>query len=157
LGLARLLLDMSDYKSALSEIDEARADRPVYAEASAVEGRILREMAFEDRAIESFRRSIREAHGFQPEAHTGLARVYEDKGQLEQAVEEYRAALAQLSDTEPVIYQLLGSVYEKLQKYRDAVSAYEKYLELAPNGTLAPAIRSIIDQLKQQAAEQATP
>ncbi|HMF56327.1 MAG TPA: tetratricopeptide repeat protein [Pyrinomonadaceae bacterium] len=157
LGLARLLMDMSDYKSALAEIEEARATRPIYPEASAVEGRILREMAFEDRAIESFQRAIREAHGFQPEAHTGLARVYEDKGQLDQAAAEYRAAIAQLSDTEPVIYQLLGAVYEKLQKYREAVSAYEKYLELAPDGPLAPAIRSILDQLKQQAAEQATP
>lgn len=157
LGLARLLMDMSDYKSALSEIDEAREDRPIYPEASAVEGRILREMAFEDRAIESFRRSIREARGFQPEAHTGLARVYEDKGQLEQAAEEYRTAINQLSDTEPVLYQLLGSVYEKLQRYREALAAYQKYLELAPNGPLAEAIRSIIDQLKQQAAEQATP
>ncbi len=157
LGLARLLMEMSDYKSALSEIDEAREDRPLYPEASAVEGRILREMAFEDRAIESFRRSIREARGFQPEAHTGLARVYEDKGQLEQAAEEYRAAINQLSDTEPVLYQLLGSVYEKLQRYREALAAYQKYLELAPNGPLAEAIRSIIDQLKQQAAEQAAP
>jgi hypothetical protein len=30
--------------------------------------------------------------------------------------------------------------------------AYEKYLELAPSGNLAPAIRSILDQLKREAA-----
>jgi hypothetical protein len=31
------------------------------------------------------------------------------------------------------------------------VVAYEKYLELAPTGSLAPAIRSMIDQLRQDA------
>jgi cytochrome c-type biogenesis protein CcmH/NrfG len=41
-----------------------------------------------------------------------------------------------------------------MEKYKDAVEAYEKYLELAPDGSLAPAVRSIIDQLRRQAAEQ---
>ncbi len=154
LGLARLMLDLNDYKQALGEIEAARAARPVYAEASAVEGRIHREGAFEDEAIKSFRRSIREARGFQPEAHVGLARVFEEKGQLDEAIAEYRKALDQLSDSEPVIYQLLGAAYEKQQKYKEAVAAYEKYLALAPNGSLAPALRSIIVQLKRDAAGQ---
>jgi len=37
---------------------------------------------------------------------------------------------------------------------KDAVVAYEKYLALAPNGSLAPAIRSIIEQLRRDAAGQ---
>ena len=84
----------------------------------------------------------------------GLARVLEEKGQYPEAIAEYRAAIAQLSDSEPVIYQLLGASYEKQQKYKEAVAAYQKYLELAPNGSLAPAIRSIIDQLRRDAAGQ---
>ncbi len=154
LGLARVLLDLNEYQKGLSEIDAARRSRPVYAEASAVEGRLNREAAFIEEAINSFRRSIREAKGFQPEAHVGLARVFEDRGQYAEAVVEYRKALDQLSDSEPVIYQLLGAAYEKQQKYKDAVAAYEKYLQLAPNGSLAPAIRSIIDQLRRDAAGQ---
>lgn len=153
-GLARVLLDLNEYQKALSNIDAARRTRPVYAEASAVEGRINREAAFIEQAISSFRRSIREAKGFQPEAHVGLARVFEDKGQYAEATAEYRKALDQLSDSEPVIYQLLGAAYEKQQKYKDAVAAYEKYLQLAPNGSLAPAIRSIIDQLRRDAEGQ---
>lgn len=153
-GLARVLLDLNDYQNALSEIDAARRTRPVYAEASAVEGRINREAAFTEEAINSFRRSIREAGGFQPEAHVGLARVYEEKGQYAEAIAEYRKAIDQLSDSEPVIYQLLGAAYEKRQNYKDAVVAYEKYLQLAPNGSLAPALRSIIDQLRREAAGQ---
>lgn len=154
LGLARTLLDLNDYNTALEAITDARRARPVYPEASAVEGRILRMAADTTAAIESFRRAIREARGFQPEAHTGLALVLEEKGRYQEAVEEFRAAINQLSDTEPVLYQLLGAAYEKLEKYREAVKAYEKYLELAPQGTLAPAVRSILDQLRSQAAEQ---
>ena len=155
-GLARLLLDMNDYKRALGEIDEARSSRPVYPEASAVEGRIYRYAAFWDDAIASFRRAIREAHGFQPEAHTGLALLLEEKGMNEEAVAEFRTAINQLSDSEPVLYQLLGAVYERMEKYKEAVAAYEKYLQLAPEGNLAPAVRSVIDQLRKQAEEQST-
>ncbi len=150
-GLARVLLDLNQYREALAEIDAARRVRPVYPEASAIEGRIHREAAFTDDAIASFRRSIREAKGFQPEAHVGLARVLEEQGNYVDAEAEYRKAIAQLSDSEPVIYQMLGATYEKQQKHKEAVAAYEKYLALAPNGSLAPAIRSIIDQLRREA------
>jgi tetratricopeptide (TPR) repeat protein len=151
-GLARVLLDLRETRAALAEIEAARRLRPIFPEASAVEGRIYREAAFEDDAIKSFRRSIRESRGVQPEAHVGLARVLEEKGQYEEAIAEFRQAIEQLSDSEPVIYQLLGAAYERQQKYKDAVAAYEKYLTLAPTGSLAPAVRSIIDQLKRDDA-----
>ena len=67
----------------------------------------------------------------------------------------FRKAITQLDETEPALYQLIGAAYERLEKYKEAVAAYEHYLRLAPEGSLAPAIRSIIDQLRQQAAEQA--
>ena len=151
-GLARVLLDLNRFKEARAEIDAARRIRPVYPEASAVEGRIYREEAFTDDAIRSFRRSIREARGFQPEAHVGLARVYEDQGDFTAAIVELRKALDQLSDSEPVVYQMLGAAYEKINKPAEAIAAYEKYLELAPNGSYAAAIRSILNQLKRDAA-----
>jgi tetratricopeptide (TPR) repeat protein len=153
-GLSRVLMDLNQNEKALAEIEAARSARPAYAEASAVEGRIYREMAFADEAMKSFQRAIREGRGFQPEAHVGLARVYEDRGRYEAAATEYQTAIKQLSDSEPVIYQLLGATYEKLEKYKEAVGAYEKYLQLAPNGSLAPALRSIIDQLRRQASGQ---
>lgn len=151
-GLARSFLDLNENQNALAEIEAARRTRPSYAEASAVEGRVYREMAFADEATKSFQRAIREGSGFQPEAHVGLARLYEDSGRYEAAAAEYQLALKQLSDSEPVIYQLLGATYEKLEKYKEALAAYEKYLQLAPNGNLAPAIRSIIDQVRRDAA-----
>ena len=151
-GLARVLLSLNDFKEAHAAIDEARRTRPAYAEASAVEGRIYREEAFDDDAIRSFRRSIREGGGVQPEAYVGMAKVLEDKGQFAEAIVEYRKALVQLSDSEPVIYQMLGAAYERVEKPKEAVTAYEKYLELAPSGSYAAAIRSILTQLKREAA-----
>jgi len=154
IGLARVLMDLNQFRKAHDAIDAARRARPIYPEASAIEGRIYREEAFDDEAIRSFRRSIREGNGFQPEAHVGLARVYEDQGDFTAAVLELRKAIGQLSDSEPVIYQMLGSAYEKSNKPKEAMTAYEKYLELAPNGSYAAAIRSILEQLKREAAGQ---
>ena len=151
-GLARLYLDMNQFDKAHDEIDAARKLKPIYAEASAVDGRIYREQALNPDAIKAYRRSIREAAGFQPEAHVGLARVYEDNSDFNEAIVELRKAIDQLSDSEPVIYQMLGAAYEKVQKPKEAVAAYEKYLELAPNGSYASAIRSILIQLKREAA-----
>jgi tetratricopeptide (TPR) repeat protein len=151
-GLARVLMDLNQFKEAHAAIDSARRTKPSYAEASAVEGRIYREEAFGDDAIRSFRRAIREGGGVQPEAYVGIARVYEDKGQFAEAIVEFKKALAQLSDSEPVIYQMIGAAYEKMEKPKEAVAAYEKYLQLAPNGSYAAAIRSILEQLKREAA-----
>ena len=151
-GLARVLMSLNDFKGAHAAIEAARRSRPSFAEASAVEGRIYREEAFDQDAIRSFRRAIREAGGVQPEAYVGMAKLWEDKGDFAQAILEYKKALAQLSDSEPVIYQMLGAAYERVEKPKEAVTAYEKYLQLAPNGSYAAAIRSILDQLKREAA-----
>jgi tetratricopeptide (TPR) repeat protein len=149
-GLARVLLDLNDTTDALAEIENARHYRANYPEASAVEGRIYRETGQTDEAIGAFNRAIRESHGFQPEAHVGIGRVYEEKGQYDLAAREFQIAINQLSDTEPIIYQLLGAAYEKNGDSKEAIAAYENYLRLAPNGSLAPAVRSIVDQLKTQ-------
>jgi tetratricopeptide (TPR) repeat protein len=149
-GLARVLLDLNDTNGALAEIESARRYRAVYAEASAVEGRIYREAAQTDEAVGAFNRALRESHGFQPEAHVGIGRVYEDKGQYEMAAREFQIAIDQLAETEPIIYQLLGAAYEKTGNNKEAITAYENYLRLAPSGSLAPAVRSIVEQLKTQ-------
>jgi Tfp pilus assembly protein PilF len=153
-GLARALMGLDDHDGALEQIAAARRARPAYPEASAVEGRILRGLGDPEAAIEAYRRAIREGRGHQPEAYTGLGIVLEDKGEHEEAVAAFRKAIAQLSDTEPVLYELLGRNYEKLEKWKEAAAAYEKYLALAPEGSHASAIRSIIEQLQRQAAEQ---
>src|SRR3569832_714025 len=151
-GLARVLMSLNDFKGAHAAIEAARRSRPVYAEASAVEGRLYREEAFDDEAIRSFRRAIREGGGVQPEAYVGMAKVLEDKGQFAEAIVEYKKALAKLADSEPVIYQILGAAYERVEKPKEAVATNKKKHELAPNGSYAAAIRSILEQLKREAA-----
>jgi Tfp pilus assembly protein PilF len=153
LGLARALESQEEFDAALEELAAARRDRPVYPEASAVEGRILRSLADTEGALDAFRRALREARGFQPEAYTGMGILYEDKGRNEEAADAFRKAIAQLSDTEPILYELLGRNLERLERWKEAVAAYEKYLELVPTGAHASAINSIIDQLRKQAAE----
>jgi Flp pilus assembly protein TadD len=153
LGLARALESQGDTDGALEELKAARRDRPVYPESWAVEGRIERSLADYDASLAAFARALREARGLQPEAHTGAGLVYEEQGRHEEAVESFKKAIAQLSDTEPVIYELLARNLEKLERWKEAVVAYEKYLELAPQGAHASAINSIIDQLRRQAAE----
>lgn len=150
LGLARVLLDLNDTDRALQEIEAARRTRAVYPEASAVEGRVYRETGQTDEAIGAFNRAIREAHGFQPEAHVGIGRVYEEKGEWELAAREFKIAVDQLADTEPIIYQMLGAAYEKTGNNAEAIAAYENYLRLAPNGSQATAVRSIVEQLKSE-------
>lgn len=149
-GLARVLLDLGNSDGALMAIEQARGSRPSYPEASAVEGRIYREIGQTDEAIGSFNRAIRESRGFQPEAHVGLGRIYEEKGEYELAAREFQIAVNQLADTEPIIYQLLGAAYEKAGNPKEAIAAYENYLRLSPNGSLAPAVRSIVEQLKSE-------
>ena len=153
LGLARALESQGNADEALEELKSARLARPVYPEAWAVEGRILRTLADYDAALAAFARALRESRGFQPEAHTGAGLVHEEQGRHEEAVASFKKALAQLSDTEPVVYELLARNLEKLERWKEAVAAYEKYLQLAPQGAHASAINSIIDQLRQQAEE----
>jgi Flp pilus assembly protein TadD len=153
LGLARALESQEEFDAALEEIAAARRDRPAYAEASAVEGRILRSLADSEGALAAYQRALREGRGFQPEAYAGMGIVHEDKGRNEEAAAAFRKAIAQLSDTEPILYELLGRNLERLERWKEAVAAYEKYLELAPTGAHASAINSIIDQLRKQAAE----
>jgi hypothetical protein len=43
---------------------------------------------------------------------------------------------------------LLGVAHEKSGNNREAIVAYENYLRLAPNGSQATAVRSIVEQLK---------
>lgn len=170
LGLGRVLSDSGSLDEAMKAIASARNLRPGYAEASAVEGRIRKDLNEEDKAIATFKRAIAEGKNFQPEALTGLGIIYKEKaegfgssGDFEketanyaEAAKYFRSAINQLSGAPDsgVVYQLLGLIFERQKKYDEAIALYEEFLRLYPNSPDATAIRSFIEQIKKQRANE---
>ncbi len=166
LGLARVLLAQGNTEDAHKAIAAARAARPAYAEASAVEGRIYQSEDKEDKAIASFKRAIAEGRTFQPEAYAGLGLLYKDKaetfgseGDFETERAQYKAAAVQLEKaaaqlgTAPdaiTIYQLLGDCYERAKMFPDAIKIYEKFLRLFPDAPEAESVKSFIVQINKR-------
>jgi tetratricopeptide (TPR) repeat protein len=169
-GLARVLTQAREREAAEKTIRELRKIRPAHAEASVIEGRLLKELGEEDKAIAAYRRALREGGGFQPEAYAGLGILYKERaesfgneGELEaekaayaEAARHFSAALKQLGSAPDaiVIYQLLGLVYEQSQRYREAIALYEEFLRIFPGSSEATAVSSFITQLKKQLADQ---
>lgn len=166
IGLARVLSDNGDNDAALRAIRDFRRVSPANAEVSAVEGRIYKDNGDESKAVDAFKRAIAEAHGFQPEAYTGLGLLYKEKAEAAgaggnfdeeasnytEAAKNLSIALKQLSGAPDaiVLYQLLGLVYEKQKKFNDAIRVYNEFLLRFPDSDEAPTIRSFIEQIKKQ-------
>lgn len=162
-ALARALTGI-DNDQALAAIAKARKARPGYAEASAAEARIYRSDDDIDKAVESFDRAVKEASGFQPEAHTGLGLIFKDdaitaasagdpddeKFNYEEAAKSFEKAIDQLSATEPVLYMLLGEVYEKMGEKQKAIAVYKRFLKDFPAHEERTAVESFIVQLNRK-------
>jgi tetratricopeptide (TPR) repeat protein len=166
LALARVLSASGDHENALKAIVAARKIRPSYPEASAVEGRIYIAEGEEEKAIASFKRSIAEGKGFQPEAHAGLGLLYKERADnftsaadfenaganYELAASELRKSLTQLSGAPDAkdLYQLLGDLYYKAKKYPEAIKIYEEFLRVFPDSSEAATMRSLIVQTTKE-------
>lgn len=157
LGLARVYFDLKDTAKAMDAVETGRKYRPIYPELSTAEGRIHHEDVEDDLAIKAYQRAIKEGGGYQPEAYTGLGIIYRDQDNNEEAIKAFKMAVDQLYDTEPVIYQLLGDLLEKARRFKEAIVVYEQYLKAAPNSPDAAGIRSMMDQLKIEIAQQDQP
>lgn len=169
IGLARVLLLMSNMQAAHEAIEKVRKIRPVFPEASAIEGRIFMAQGEEEKAIASYKRAIREGKGFQPEAYTGLGLYYKEKAEsfgsrgdfqteeyyYEDAIDNLQKATEQLSGSPDgmIIYQLLGLIYEKMRYYEDAIALYEEFLKIFPGTPEAVAVESFIVQIKKRLKE----
>lgn len=170
LGLARVEADLGNIEEAFKAVRSALRLRPVYPEASAVEGRLLKDTGDEQKAIAAFRRAITQGRGVQPEAHTGLGMLFQDRAEqaladgeittadasYEEAAKNFSAAIRQLGSAPDagVLYQMLGRILEQQQKYKEAIALYERFLTDFPDAVEAPAVRSFIVQLKKQLEEQ---
>ena len=168
LGLARTLTESGDFERADKTLRALKRIKPVYAEASAVEGRLYKDLDDEPKAIASFKRAIMQGGGFQPEAYTGLGLLYKEKAENAGSEGDYAAETANYTEAAkylavaakqlasaadaPVVFQLLGLVYEKQKQYDEAIAVYQEFLRLFPDSPEASAVRSFIVQIKKQTA-----
>lgn len=151
LGLARSLIVPDEYDAAIAEVRRAMKEKPgSFPEAHTVMGNIRRSQGFADEALASYRTAVAQAKGTLPEAYTGIALVYQDRNRQDEAIKHYKLAAAAANDTEPVIYFLLGSALERENRMKEAVAAYDRYLQLDPNGAQAAATRSVVKQLRRE-------
>jgi len=164
LGLLRTLAEGRSYDKAQSALKELRKVSPRHAEASAIEGRMQKELGDEAKAIAAFKRAITEGGGFQPEAYAGLGLLYQDKAEglgdnedqkraaYNEAAKNLMTAVKQLSGAPDaaVIYQLVGMIYEEQKRYKEAIALYEDFLKTFPDSTEAEAVRSFIVQIRKE-------
>jgi len=170
IGLARTLSEAGDFEGANKAIRQAVRLAPRNAEAAAVDGRIQKLSGDETKSVAAFKKAIANGGGFQPEAFTGLAVLYQERAEaaagegntaLEtsnyaESAKYFATAVKQLGTSldAPTVYQLLGLVYEQQKKYKEAIALYEEFLRLFPKSVEAEAVRSFIVQLKKQMSEQ---
>jgi tetratricopeptide (TPR) repeat protein len=170
LALARMYAESGSIEKAFTAITTAKRLKPGFAEASAVEGRLLKDSGEEAKAIATFKRAIAEGRGFQPEAYTGLGILYKDKaenfggsGDFEQETASYdqaarylAVAVKQLGSAPDaiVVYQLLGLIFERQKRFKEAIAVYEEFLRKFSDTSEAGAVASFITQIKKQMAEQ---
>ena len=149
LSMARSLIALQDFQKAEEQVERAKKNfvRP-YAEAFTVLGYLRRQQGLLEEAVDVYRNAIRIASGNAFEAHIGLGIVLNELGEADEAVKEYRIGILQDMETEPVLYYQLGEILEKADRKKEAIEAYSKYLKLDPEGELAGAAESIIQQLK---------
>lgn len=167
LALARNLSESGDHEGAMKAIAALKKISPRNAEASAIEGRILKDTGEEAKAIAAFKRSIAEGRGFQPEAYAGLGLLYNEKAEglgdtddaqstalYNDAAKNLATAAKQLASAPDatVIMQLVGLIYEKQKRFKEAIEVYEEFLKLFPDSPEAEAVRSFIVQIRKEIA-----
>lgn len=166
IGLVRTLSDARMLEEADAAIQALKKLKPGIAEVSAIEGRVLKSFGEEEGAIAAFTRSIKEGGGYQPEAHTGLGILYQERAETyagqsdlimeeasyDEAARHFAIAAKQLltAPDAPVVYQLLGLIYEKQRRFDEAIEVYEDFLVLFPDVPEASAVRSFIVQIRKQ-------
>jgi cytochrome c-type biogenesis protein CcmH/NrfG len=168
IGLARAYSERGDVENAFKAIRSAKRLRP-NAEALAVEGRILKDIDEEEKAIAAFKLAIAQGRGFQPEAYAGLGLLYKARAENAGGSGEYDAesrnydeaaryldrAADQLGSSPDAItiYQILGLIYERQKKFKEAIAVYETFLRIFPNSSESSAVESFIVQIKKQMNE----
>jgi tetratricopeptide (TPR) repeat protein len=95
-------------------------------------------------AISDYRRAI--AIRSTARAHAGLARALYDANKAKDALKELELAIQDDGRYAPA-WLLLGEIHQGDGRTKQARAAYERFLQLEPNGEQANAVREIVSRM----------
>jgi protein O-GlcNAc transferase len=130
LGISQYYLGKG--KDAEASLKRAAELGPDDAQVRYVYGEVLRNLERYDESAQRYREAL-ERDPDHDKAATKLAMVLTYLDKMDEADTVLQARIARHPEDSEAYY-LLGTVYEKQEKYTEAVKAYDKFLELAPNG-----------------------
>jgi len=131
----------SDSRPDASSSDEAFASHLKKATGFAQKGE-------HSKSIRSFKAALA-LKGESAAAHLGLGNAYYELNSIDAALVHLERARA-LSPDDPQVYVLLGAVYQSAGRTKEAIRAYQRYLELAPNGRFARELKNVLQGLEAQ-------
>ena len=145
LGLAQMQLQQ--WSDAQWAFEEAAKVEPGNAKAYLGAGSALNEQKDYVEAQKLLQRSL-EIRPDSAEAHYELARSFWGLGKWQAADPHVRQAIG-LNKDYAGPHALMGNIYIERQDPEAALAEFEEYLRLDPDGSLAPAVKEIVAQLKK--------
>jgi len=95
--------------------------------------------------VEPARAQVDPANRAQAAAHTRQGQAYFGRGDYDRAIAEYQAAF-DLSNEPSLIFNV-GLCYDRTNRPEQALAAFQRYLELAPSGSVADEARNDVARL----------
>jgi protein O-GlcNAc transferase len=130
LGISQFYLGNSE--EAEASLKRASELGPGDAQIRYVYGEVLRNLKRYDESAQRYREALeRDPNHDKAATKLGLVLTYLDK--MDEANNVLQARIARHPEDSEAHF-LLGTIYEKQEKYAEAVAAYDKFLELAPEG-----------------------
>lgn len=135
IDLANLIASGGDYEGAKKEFSLALSLSPESAEVENAFGEVEARRENRSAAIGHFKKAISFDHKHVM-AHTNLAFIYGEKGQLRNALTEMRAAVELAPNYADLRYQL-GTLLIEFKKFDEAIENFKAAVSLNPNYTFA--------------------
>jgi tetratricopeptide (TPR) repeat protein len=83
-----------------------------------------------------------------PAGHYELAKTYWFLGRWQEAAPHARKAVSAMPDAAS-LHALLGNILLREQDAQGALDEYHEYLRLEPLGSMAPAVRQVVEKLEK--------
>lgn len=153
-GLAAVLYELGDTKTALEMAGKTMEIAPYNMYAGVIKGHILFSQGKLDEAMKEYSAAAEKKGGSrwqQAEAFNGIARIYSSKGDMQKASEFYgRAAASNPQSAE--IFTNQAFAMQKTGNSAGALDSFQKAAQANPNDSFASVM--LADTLKKQKAEE---